>query len=565
MKIAAVRRWKAKERKFNRQYRLKTIKKSSTSRDFSGKFVFLLSKTNLCAVVKFISKNVCVTETLLAIDENILSQISPKYVIPHSRHKKLLHKSEVKITKQFRLCCEKFFRKSNPVIKNVEEVSQDDNTTDTSQKTEQVVPQQEQLRKITPIKIMSCNFCNQKFLKRELLDEHVTKCHFFNNDESSESDSELHIDDDVELLLDEDNHVFSDPTSNENRFKEEVKAPKQSGREFKCLQCSALCGTEESLLTHIERSHPCSSTSTPKNLIGYNVDIKINNHRSNQSLDGKRSLSSASSFSSISNHSATKSPEADHKIKYQRYDSSLKYEFSCRMCSTTFKERSFLNRHLTNMHLSRVYKCYKCNVPFNKKLQLTKHLHTAHLKYKDEQGFLASISNLETVGYFQCCFCKYSSKLRNKVAEHMTNEHYEDFEKGDGREDSISSSPDSLEELLLPETKALRDNDDLYEEDLLQEMEPKGNNSFKKAKKPANDPSFRYRCARCQRRFSRSSWLKKHPCPGVGMKIKSEPEQQAKKPRLSYLVNGFLRCNDKSCSKVFTDRNLYDYHVKTAH
>lgn len=291
--------------------------------------------------------------------------------------------------------------------------------------------------------------------------------------------------------------------------------------------------------------------------------MQITNNRSNQLLDRKRSLSSASSFSSISNQSATKSPENDNKIKYQRFDSSFKTEFSCRMCSTTFNERSFLNRHLTNMHLSRVYKCYKCNVPFNKKLQLTKHLHAAHLKYKDEDGFIASISNLESVGYFQCCFCKYSSKLRDKVAEHMTNEHYEDFEKGDGRDESISSSPDSLEELLLPETRALKDNDELYEEDLLQEMEPKEKNLNKKIKKPANDPSFRYRCARCHKRFSRSSWLKKHPCTGIN--IKSEPEQVAKKPRLSYLVNGFLRCNNKSCSKVFTDRSLYDHHVKTAH
>lgn len=196
---------------------------------------------------------------------------------------------------------------------------------------------------------------------------------------------------------------------------------------------------------------------------------------------------------------------------------------------------------------------------------MTKHLQAAHLKYKDEEGFTASISNLDSVGYFQCCFCKYSSKLRNKVAEHMTNEHYEDFEKGDVQEDSISSSPDSLEELLLPETRALREDNELYEEDLLQEMEPKENNAFKKAKKSPNDPSFKYRCGRCLKRFSRSSWLKKHPCLGVGLKIKSEPKPEAKKPRLSFVVNGFLRCNDVLCSKVFTDRNLYEYHLNNAH
>lgn len=251
MKIAAVRRWKAKERKFNRQYKLKIIKKSQNSRDLSGKFVFLLTKTNLCAVVKFISKNVCVTQTLLVIDETFLNQIAPKYLIPHYRHRKLLEKSEVKITKQFRIRCEKLFRKSNWVTKKVDKELKDE---DTSQKTEQVVPQQNELKKITPIKILSCNFCNQKFIKRELLDDHISLIHSVIDNESSGSESELHIDEDVELVLDEDNQIFSTPTPKENMILEEVRTLKKSGREYKCLQCSVLCGTEESLVSVIFRS-----------------------------------------------------------------------------------------------------------------------------------------------------------------------------------------------------------------------------------------------------------------------------------------------------------------------
>jgi len=250
MKIAAVRRWKVKEREFNRKYKLKTVKKSRKSRDLSGKLVFLLSKTNLCAVIKFISKNVCVTETLVAVNESFINQISPKYVIPHSRHKKLLAKSEVRITKQFRICCEKLFKKSKWVTNKVDKESQDAKKVEIPQKTEQVVPQQDELKKITPIKIMSCNFCNQKFLKRELLDEHVSKVHFFNDDGTSESESELHIDEDVELLLGEDNQIFTTPTPKENNIKQEVVTPKKwFAREFKCLQCSAQCGTEKGLVS----------------------------------------------------------------------------------------------------------------------------------------------------------------------------------------------------------------------------------------------------------------------------------------------------------------------------
>lgn len=269
----------------------------------------------------------------------------------------------------------------------------------------------------------------------------------------------------------------------------------------------------------------------------------------------------------MSKQSSIESPGSEQRLKYQRFDSRMKTEFKCKICSTSFSNRKYLNRHVTTLHLSTVYRCFQCNVPFNNKLHLLRHLQAAHLKYKDEHGYIATIKNVESVAYFQCCFCKYSSKIKSKVEEHMNNEHYEDFEKNDTLEESVSSSPDSLDELLLPETRALRRQDEFDEEDLLQELIPKDNN---KKRKPANDPSFKYRCARCLRRFSRSSWLKKHPCTltsvTTGTNVSEEPVHKLKKQRLSFQVNGFLRCTKDKCSRlVFTDRKQYDLHMETEH
>lgn len=199
---------------------------------------------------------------------------------------------------------------------------------------------------------------------------------------------------------------------------------------------------------------------------------------------------------------------------------------------------------------------------------MLKHLRNAHSKFANEVGFIRTCNFPDNCSTFQCCFCKFSSNEREEVDNHLNNEHYEDFEKPENVEDTFSTSPDSLDELLLPETKAklknnnLNNQNDEDEEDLLTELKTSPENG--KFRKGTNDPSFPYRCARCLKRFSRSHYLKKHPCKAA-MKVDppSPPSTPSpKKFKISNEVNGFLKCTIKPCNKVFTNRKLFDEHQK---
>lgn len=257
-------------------------------------------------------------------------------------------------------------------------------------------------------------------------------------------------------------------------------------------------------------------------------------------------------------------------LKLKRSDA--KTEFICRICSTKYEERIYLNRHITTSHVSIVFKCYRCNVSFDKTYNLYKHLKHAHSTFSKEKGFIDSIMAPANFGSFHCCFCRFSSKGRVKVEEHLMDEHYDDFETNGNADESLASSPDSLEELLLPETRAKlnrnlnreEDGDDDDEEDLLTEMVSKNQQYDNNRRKPPNHPSFKYRCVRCLRRFSRSSWLKRHICIALSETPTLSPPVP-KKPRISNEVNGFFKCTKKTCSQVFTDRKRYNEHLEQHH
>jgi hypothetical protein len=202
MRASIARRWKVKERKFNQKYKLKSTKRQQQqSRDFSGKFLFLLSKSNLCAVLKFLSRNVCVTAAVLAINPLLVRQISPKYVLSSKKNKRLIAQSEVRITKDFEECYWRLFNGFDG-CKPFKEA-----------------------RKITPIKIVSCKICKLKLVKSSL-EQHIATSHKKTESDSSKSGDELFIDDDIELILD---HNFDDESAHPSTTAAE--------KTHICLQC----------------------------------------------------------------------------------------------------------------------------------------------------------------------------------------------------------------------------------------------------------------------------------------------------------------------------------------
>lgn len=212
------------------------------------------------------------------------------------------------------------------------------------------------------------------------------------------------------------------------------------------------------------------------------------------------------------------------------------------MCSYRTTTRGYLNRHLLGLHILNVFKCYICKVDFVSKLKLVHHLKIAHQQYKDEEKFQTTICDEEALDFYHCCFCKFLSVQRENVVEHLLSEHYDEFDMENDGDSRNTSTPDSLDELLLPENRAklLGFKDSLP-------------SSRKRVKYP-------FRCFRCKRKFSSKYWLKDHVC---AERIPSEFEPPTKVQR--NLVNGFYHCPHKKCSQVYTNRVLYEVHLAMDH
>lgn len=175
MKLRQFKRWNVKQKKYNQKYKLRSFKKSTSQRDHSGNYMFLISRKNLCTILKFTNKTSCVTEAALIVDDFFTKIMSKRILITTKHNKKLLKKCKVMVTKDYK-----------------EDIMQIVKITESSQK--------KPLKKITPIKILSCKFCNEKFTNLTTLDRHYETIHKL----ESETDSD-------EILEREINDILEDP------------------------------------------------------------------------------------------------------------------------------------------------------------------------------------------------------------------------------------------------------------------------------------------------------------------------------------------------------------------
>jgi Zinc finger, C2H2 type len=574
MKISLVKKWKRKQQKFIRKF--SAVKRFKQKRgQIKRKYVLLLSRKNKkCgAVLKFINRKRFRAMWAVPINQAVKKQTSRKFMITPKRNWKVLKNVEVIVSSKFKEQFLKVWTRSHDpdthrLIKEKEKLG-------------------EILPKITPIKIISCKDCNHKFTSRKLFDEH-THSHIDLDSSSDESEKEMVIDDDVELILDfdfEDHQSSRQHPENLLNLKEEPKAD-----EFCCMMnnCEKVFTNEDALIVHIGMQHesedkafPCKkcneSFTRESGLLAHSrivhpleiieplpllIPTKVH---------GKSHFFTMSPPPQSSNDTPKSKISSKNTIKFKRYDS--KEGFICRICSVSLEQRLHLDRHITVHHISKVYFCYKCHNPYQR-MQLLNHLKTAHLKSVHDPGYISTLQDLESVSSHRCPFCRFTSKERNRVDQHMTQEHYDEFEKGefndeDDENDHVSS-PDSLENLFSAETIKVLRNKEEDEDDLLVEVPKKKKMKSEKQRKrkPHNDPTFKFRCARCQRRFSRKKNLLTHICVRIEINDSNQkspsvdpaPKRHSAK---SQMLNGFYNCS--SCSHVFTDKALFNQHVSSAH
>lgn len=550
MKASLAQTWKRKQQRLNRKNSKKVTKKFKRKRDFRGKYFVLLSESKCAALLKFTSHKLCEALCAARVTSKSVKLISKKYILTARRNKKFLRQVEVIVSEKFKHELKSKLRDGM---------------------------QQPEQNKI--IKIFTCPICNHKFTNREQFRRHHHPEPGLN---STGSEGELLIDDDV-MLIPDDPRGFKSPDRKHIKHNLKPDPDEPKAEKFYCLMdnCGKSFDKEDNLILHIGMLHnkQHEGFECPKCGDRFSKESVLQTHqRLSHPVEiiaplplpsklGRKTTQCKVSPDTIEKVVNNKLEAVQiEKIVFRRYD-SYKSTFVCRFCSVTFEQRPHLDRHMTVMHIVKVFNCYKCGVPYAKKMLLLNHLRSAHLSQVNDPGYIASISDLDSVAQHRCAFCFYSSENRSQVDTHMLSEHYDQFEKNeDHDEEQHSSSPDSLENLLLPESAQLLGNQD---DELLHEIPERSSMAHAtKRRRPANDPSFKFRCVRCGRRFARQKSLRHHECTRTAVLVNgstscNSSSSSPTKRTNSQMVNGFYNC--LLCPQVFTDKEIFSRHVSKSH
>ena len=335
-------------------------------------------------------------------------------------------------------------------------------------------------------------------------------------------------------------------------------------KRFKCLKCQEKFSRESALIAHQKMNHPILVIEASPMSKGRRKSVF-------QSDTPKRrqSVAQASPNPGQSPQSNLR-PGPASNIYFKGYNAPKSNAFVCAICSASFPLRNLLDRHMLVHHIKRLYICYVCKASCNSGPELVAHLNNNHPKYCDDIEFARTVKDEESAGIYHCAFCNFCVKVKVRVYQHMNDEHYDKFEKCESPElDQQISSPDSLENLVSPETAILieEQEEQLRKRDQSQDRK-KG---AKRIRRPNNDQSFKHRCGRCQRRYATSIGLKTHKCERQfddtqSSAMNSDPPftkpviaPKAQVPQ----VNGFYQC--LFCRNTYTDKEGFDLHVASAH
>lgn len=553
MKAAAFKHWKRKQLKVYKRYSSKVTSKFKKKRNLTGKYVILLlkRKSKNAALLKFISQKHCNVEAAVIINRGIIRQTSSKFIIIADKNRKLLRNVEVTVRKSFK------------------------------QEYEGICLNSRKTKRAFSSKLYSCSTCNHKFTRLKIFNEHALSHAKL---ESSDSERELVIDEDVMFVVDDQEETITSSPKETLSLEPDIRA-----EEYCCMvqNCQQKFETEEMLISHIGLQHNIRNEPFKCNKCdkSFNQESGLLEHEKvfhpitlNDPAKRERrksifipTVEAINGIRSTEKNTCSKPTETKRVVSFNLYDSSNKKLFVCRICSASFSQRSVLDRHMSVFHISKLHYCFKCNVPYFSN-RLLNHVKTAHPNTENEPGYIKMISNIESIAVHRCAFCIFTSPVRSIVIDHLKNEHYDEFEKEIVLDDEQASSPDSLENLILPETAKILS---AKEEELRLKTKEKIKEKYQNTRKKGNDPTFKFRCARCLQSYATSTTMRKHSCSclnstmhsTISKNIPDFPDKEKSLTRITAKAQldnqGFYVC--PLCPHVFTCREMFDSHVLTGH
>lgn len=544
-------KWRLKMQKLYKKFQPKVhLRFTRDKKDFRGKLiVIVIEKFKTFGLVCKTSKDPRATALqLLGVMHNsspCYRTTSRKFIIKPKRDKQKFHqlqKLKFLTPKDFQMKFFKLWKFHEEKLRQNLEKRKTENT-----------------KKLTPITIYKCKElnCKEKFTKSNALQHHIENDHkskvpqsednsentknplleeivktagleivseaqLINEDpilildsddeEDNIDDSEgrLLIDDDVEFVLEENaitipSHNVIPLVKNEKKENEAIQVLKKT---LLCEFCDEEFSRQSSLIAHVKLSHH------------KNTKVSKKCEKKSNGLTGS---------------------ENGNVLYFKRYDTN-KDTFICRICSSKYKQRAHLDRHFVTLHVSKVFICTKCEIEFTGRVEM--HLNSHHGSELSGHDYIQELEKIQTNRFcFNCPICSFKSKDRGRVEEHLTNEHYEEFEKESLNENENTSQPTTSTQDLLHT---------LFEPDSMQKIidlteKLKTSNSF-----------LKHRCFRCQERFQTRDDLKDHEC--LAQITSSQNNNIIKQTRPS--LNGFYSCK---CLKYFTNKELYESHCRETH
>nr|CAI5870410.1 unnamed protein product [Callosobruchus analis] len=399
--------------------------------------------------------------------------------------------------------------------------------------------------------LIRCTYCNKTFVRKTLLNEHITKKH---PDFIASVSCKVH-----------ECTKCSFKTTRIRNFKEHMVVHHElaGSRIFnRCIYCNETFAHKTSLNDHITKKHPdfiasvrskihectkCTYKTTKKTL--------LNNHITKKHPDFIASVSCKVHECTKCTYKTTRSSYLkDHMAKHPELADNCVF-CRCTYCNKTFASKTVLNEHITKKHPDfiasvscKVHECTKCSFKTTSKLSLNDHITKKH------PDFIASVSSK----IHECTKCTYKTTRSSNFRDHMAKHH------------ELAGNCVIIRCTYCNKTfaykKSLDDHITKKHPDFIASVSSKVHECTKCTYKTTRRALQNEHITQKHPDFIASVSCKVHECTKCTYKTTMSgrlKEHMAKHPELAGSNHIFNRCT--YCNKIFTRKSLLNEHITKQH